>query len=176
MVRTAPEVFRVRFETTRGGFTVEATRDWAPKGADRFYNLVRSGFYDGARFFRVVPGFVVQFGLPADPKLAAVWKTSNIADDPVKTSNARGTLTFATAGPNTRTTQLFVNFGNNRRLDAMGFAPFAKVVAGMEVVDALHPEYGERPDQGRIQAEGEGYLAQGFPRLDAIRTARVVNE
>ncbi|HEX7899732.1 MAG TPA: peptidylprolyl isomerase [Planctomycetota bacterium] len=176
MVRAAPDVFRVRFDTTRGAFTVEATRDWAPKGADRFYNLVRAGFYDGARFFRVVPGFVLQFGIPADPKRAAAWKDAVFADDPVKTSNARGTMTFATAGPNTRTTQLFVNFGSNARLDRMGFAPFAKVVDGMAAVDAIHAEYGERPDQGRIQAEGEAYLARDFPRLDVIRSARLVNE
>jgi peptidyl-prolyl cis-trans isomerase A (cyclophilin A) len=176
MSRTAPEVFRVLFDTTRGAFTVEATRAWAPKGADRFYNLVRAGFYDGARFFRVVPGFVAQFGLPADPRLAAAWKASTIPDDPVKTSNVRGTLTFATAGPNTRTTQLFLNFGHNARLDAMGFAPFAKVVDGQAIVDAINPEYGERPNQGRIQAEGEAYLVQGFPRLDVIRSARLVNE
>jgi len=176
MSRTAPDVFRVRFETARGGFTVEATRAWAPRGADRFYNLARAGFFDGARFFRVVPGFVAQFGLPADPRLAAAWKTATFPDDPVKTSNARGTVTFATAGPNTRTTQLFVNYGNNARLDGMGFAPFAKVVDGMPVVDAIHAEYGERPNQGRIQSEGEAYLAQEFPRLDVIRSARLVNE
>jgi peptidyl-prolyl cis-trans isomerase A (cyclophilin A) len=175
MSRTAPAVFRVRFETSRGAFTVEATREWAPKGADRFYNLARSGFFDGARFFRVVPGFVVQFGLPADPKRAAAWRNATFADDPVKTSNAAGTLTFATAGPDTRTTQLFVNFKDNPRLDRMGFAPFARVTKGMEVVDSINAEYGERPDQGRIQAEGEGYLSRDFPRLDQIRSARLVN-
>ena len=174
--RPAPAVFRVRFETTKGAFTVEATRDWAPRGADRFYYLVRAGFYDGSRFFRVVPGFVLQFGLPADPKLAGVWKEATFPDDPVKTSNVRGTLTFATAGPNTRTTQLFFNFGDNARLDRMGFSPFAKVVDGMAVVDAISAEYGERPNQGRIQSEGEAYLAREFPRLDVIRSARLVNE
>lgn len=175
MSRPAPAVFRVRFETTRGAFTVEATRDWAPRGADRFYNLVRSGFYDGTRFFRVVPGFVVQFGLPADARRAPVWREARIPDDPVKGSNVAGTLTFATAGPNTRTTQLFVNFKDNPRLDRMGFAPFAKVVDGMAVVDSINAEYGERPDQGRIQAEGEAYLGRDFPRLDQIRTAKVVD-
>ena len=174
MARSAPAVFRVRFETTRGAFTVEATREWAPRGADRFYNLVRAGFYDGARIFRVVPGFVMQFGLPKDPRLAAVWRDARINDDPVRASNARGTLTFATAGRNTRTTQLFINFKDNPRLDGMGFAPFARVVEGMEVVDAVNAEYGERPDQGRIQAEGETYLAREFPRLDAIRKAVVI--
>lgn len=176
MSRTAPSVFRVRFETARGSFTVEATRDWAPKGADRFYNLVRAGFYDGTRIFRVVPGFVLQFGLPKDPGVAAVWREARISDDPVRGSNARGTLTFATAGPNTRTTQLFINFKDNPRLDRMGFAPFAKVVEGMEVVDAVNAEYGERPDQARIQAEGEAYLAREFPRLDVIRSARVLRD
>jgi peptidyl-prolyl cis-trans isomerase A (cyclophilin A) len=172
--KTAPAVFRVRFELARGAFTVEARRDAAPKGADRFYNLVRAGFYDGTRIFRVVPGFVLQFGLPKDPAVAATWREARIGDDPVRGSNTRGTMTFATAGPNTRTTQLFINFKDNPRLDRMGFAPFARVVEGMEVVDAVNAEYGERPQQDRIQAEGEAYLGREFPRLDLIRSAKVL--
>jgi peptidyl-prolyl cis-trans isomerase A (cyclophilin A) len=171
----APPAFRVRFDTTRGTFVVAVTRAWAPLGADRFYNLVRAGFFDGARFFRVVPRFVVQFGLSGDPRVNHAWDSARIADDPVRQSNARGRLTFATAGPGTRTTQLFVNLKDNRGLDGMGFAPFGEVsAAGMAVVDAIYAGYGERPDQGRITAEGNAYLASEFPKLDYVKKAEVV--
>lgn len=175
----APETFRAQFETSKGNFAVEVTRSWAPVGADRFYSLVKNGFYDGARFFRVLPGFVVQFGLPGDPALSRAWRSASIADDPVQQSNARGTITFATAGPNSRTTQVFINLGNNGNLDGMGFAPFGRVTEGMEVVGQLHSGYGEGaphgrgPDQGRITAEGNTYLEQQFPKLDHIKRATI---
>jgi peptidyl-prolyl cis-trans isomerase A (cyclophilin A) len=176
----APETFAVRFETTQGDFVVAVDRALAPRGADRFYNLARHGYYDGVRFFRVLPGFVVQFGIHGEPALAAVWREARIPDDPVRASNLRGTLTYAMAGPDTRTVQLFLNLADNTRLDAQGFAPFGRVVEGMDVVDRLHAGYGEGapmgrgPDQGRIQAEGEAYLAREFPLLDRVLQARVV--
>jgi len=171
---TAPASYRVRFETTRGSFVVAVRRAWAPRGADRFYNLVRSGFYDDAGFFRVVPNFVVQFGLNGDPRVNAAWESARIADDPVTQTNRRARLTFATAGPGTRTTQLFINLKDNARLDQMGFAPFAEVVSGMEVVDAIYSGYGEAPDQGRVTQEGNAYLKREFPRLDFVRKAVIV--
>jgi peptidyl-prolyl cis-trans isomerase A (cyclophilin A) len=171
----APATFRVRFTTTRGVFVVAVTRAWAPLGADRFYNLVRAGFFDGARFFRIVPGFVVQFGLNGDPRVNQAWESARIADDPVRQTNARGRLTFATAGPGSRTTQLFVNLKDNRALDGMGFAPFGEVsAAGMAVVDSIYSGYGELPDQGRITSEGDGYLASQFPKLDYVKKAELV--
>lgn len=180
MSDTTPSAFRVRFETTKGLFTVEANRNWAPNGVDRFCQLVQDGFYDGVRFFRVLKGFVAQFGISGDPVVSAAWVDRRIADDPVQESNRRGTVSFATAGPDSRTTQLFVNLGENRSLDGMGFAPIGRVAEGMEVVDALYSEYGEGaphgrgPDQSRIQAEGDGYLQREFPRLDAVEKAYVV--
>ena len=165
--------YKARFETTAGAFTVEVQREWAPIGADRFYNLVQSGYFNGARFFRVVPGFVVQFGLNPDPKVSAAWKSTNLQDDAVRRSNGRGFLTFATAGPNTRTTQLFINLGNNLSLDQQGFSPFGLVTEGMEVVDKINAEYGESPQQPTIEAEGEAYLAQNFPKLDKITRATI---
>ena len=176
----APAVYNAKFDTSKGVFVVEVHRDWAPRGADRFYNLVKNGFYDNARFFRVIEGFMVQFGINGDPGVAAVWRDADIKDDPVKESNARGTITFATAGPNTRTTQVFINFGDNGALDGQGFAPFGKVASGMEVVDQLYNGYGEGapngngPDQGRIQQQGNAYLEQDFPKLDFIKTATIV--
>ena len=176
----APERFRVRFETTKGPFVVEVTRAWAPRGADRFYNLVRAGFYDDVVFFRVIEGFMVQFGINGDPRVNAAWRGARIPDDPVTQSNRRGRLTYAMAGPDTRTTQLFINFGDNQGLDSQGFAPFGAVVEGLTVVDALYSGYGEGapqgrgPDQGRAQAEGNAYLRGSFPRLDFVKTARVV--
>jgi peptidyl-prolyl cis-trans isomerase A (cyclophilin A) len=154
-------------------------RDWAPNGADRFYNLVKNGFYNDARFFRVISDFMVQFGINGDPALNRVWQAARIPDDAVKGSNTRGTITFATAGPNTRTTQVFINFGNNASLDSQGFAPFGKVTSGMEVVDKIYGGYGEGapsgkgPDQGRTQAEGNAYLTKTFPKLDYIKTATI---
>jgi peptidyl-prolyl cis-trans isomerase A (cyclophilin A) len=175
----APAVYKVKFDTSKGSFVVEVHRDWAPNGADRFYNLVKNGFYDDARFFRVISGFMVQFGIAGNPKVSAVWRDANIKDDPVEESNKKGYLTFATAGPNTRTTQVFINFGNNAGLDGQGFAPFGKVVSGMEIVDALYAEYGEGapggdgPDQGLVQSQGNAYLEKSFPKLDFIRKATI---
>jgi cyclophilin family peptidyl-prolyl cis-trans isomerase len=170
----APETYNARFETSAGAFTVQVTRAWAPGGADRFYNLVKNGFFDGTRFFRVVPGFVVQFGLSGDPAISARWHLASIPDDPVQQHNTRGTLTFATAGPNTRTTQLFINFADNLNLDGMGFSPFGKVVDGMDVVDRIYAGYGERPDQGLIEGRGNAYLAAQFPKLDSIAKTTIV--
>jgi peptidyl-prolyl cis-trans isomerase A (cyclophilin A) len=165
----APGVFDVKFQTTKGDFTVKVTRAWSPLGADRFYNLAKHHFFDNAAFFRIVPGFIVQFGLSADPKVARVWQSANIKDDKVTQTNKRATVTFATAGPNTRTTQLFINLGNNAGLDGQGFSPFGEVIEGMSVVDQLYSGYGERPDQGQIQAKGKSYLDQNFPKLDIIK-------
>ena len=175
-----PPTYRARFETSAGTFVIEVRRDWAPQGADRFYELVKGGFYDGQRFFRVLSGFMAQFGIPGDPKVAAAWRERRILDDPVRESNTRGMVSFATAGPNTRTTQVFINFGNNVSLDGMGFAPFGHVVQGMEVVDHLFAAYGEGaprgagPDQGRIQGEGNAYLEHDFPKLDYVKHATIV--
>ena len=169
----APATFRANFETSIGAFVVEVTRAWAPKGADRFYNLVKYGYFDGNRFFRVIPNFMVQFGINGDPKLNAVWSEANIADDPVTQTNKRGYITFATRGPNTRTTQLFINFRDNGGLDSQGFAPFGQVVSGMEVVDKINAEHRETPDQGLIQSQGNAYLMKQFPRLDFIKKASI---
>ena len=172
----APDLFKANFATSAGAFAVEVHRDWAPMGADRFYNLVKRGFYDGVRFFRVLPGFMAQFGVNGDPSISNVWRAARIADDPVKQGNKRGTITFATAGPGTRTTQLFINLVDNDGLDRQGFAPFGRVTSGMEVVEKLYGGYGEGaprgngPDQGRVQSEGNKYLEQEFPRLDYIKT------
>jgi peptidyl-prolyl cis-trans isomerase A (cyclophilin A) len=180
LTATAPETFKAQFATTKGKFIVEVTRSLAPNGADRFYNLVRSGYFKDVAFFRVVPGFMSQFGIHGDPAVSAKWRDASIADDMVKGSNTRGTITFATAGPNTRTTQLFINFGDNSRLDASGFSPFGKVIEGLDVVDKLNGEYGDGapygrgPDQGRIQGEGNVFLKKDFPNLDYINSAIVV--
>ena len=174
---TAPDTFQVLFDTSKGEFTVDVTRAWAPKGADRFYNLVKNGYYNDCRFFRVVKGFVVQFGVNGDPKINAAWRVSQIEDDRVKATNGRGYITFAkTSEPNTRTTQVFINFKDNSGLDAQGFAPFGQVTKGMEVVDAVNDEYGQKPDQRRIQLEGNAYLGQTFPNLDYIKSATIINE
>jgi peptidyl-prolyl cis-trans isomerase A (cyclophilin A) len=170
----APESYEVKFATTKGDFTVHVTRSWAPLGADRFYNLVRHHFYNDASFFRVIPGFVVQFGLSADPAVNRVWKDADIKDDRVTQSNRPGTLTFATAGPNTRTTQLFINLGNNAGLDRQGFAPFGEITSGMDVVQKIYSGYGERPDQGMITTQGKAYIDKNFPNLDRIETATIV--
>ena len=169
----APDKFQVLFDTSKGEFTVDITRAWAPKGADRFYNLVKNGYYDDCRFFRVVKGFMVQFGISGDPQLNAVWRVSQFKDDPGKESNKRGTITFAHAGSNSRTTQLFINYADNAFLDTQGFPPFGKVT-GMEVVDAINDEYGENPDQRRIQLEGNTYLEKTFPNLDYVKSAIIV--
>jgi len=169
----APEEYTVKFVTTRGDFTVKVKREWAPLGADRFYNLAKHHFFDGAAFFRVVPGFVVQFGLSADPAVSAAWQKATFKDDPVKQSNHKGFLTFATAGPNTRTTQLFINLGDNARLDSMGFSAFGQVSEGMDVVEHIYSGYGERPDQGAITNQGKAYLDKNFPKLDSVKSTVV---
>lgn len=169
----SPAEFKVRFDTSKGPFVVEVHRDWAPKGADRFYQLVNSGYYDEARFFRVLPNFVVQWGIAKDPKLSAQWRTKTIPDDPVKESNRSGTITFAKRGPESRTSQVFINLADNLALDAQGFSPFGRVSEGMNVVDSLYSGYREAPQQNSIQMEGNAYLQSQFPQLDYIRTARV---
>lgn len=184
LAAVAPDSFVVAFETTAGRFDVVARRAWAPAGVDRFHHLVRAGFYDGARFFRVVPGFVAQWGIPADPAASEAWRTRRIPDDTVRASNLRGRISFARGGPNTRTAQLFVNLRDNPRLDtldAFGFPPIGEVLGdGMAVVDALHGGYGEGPPRGRgpsqdsIRVQGEPHLARGWPELDVIRRAYVV--
>jgi peptidyl-prolyl cis-trans isomerase A (cyclophilin A) len=174
LTATAPATFQVKFSTTHGDFVVEVHRDWAPRGADRFYNLVRNRFFTNAAFFRVVPNFVVQFGLSADPAVNHAWQNANIKDDPVKQSNKRGYVVFATAGPNTRTTQLFINLHDNGPLDSQGFAPFGEVIQGMDVVDGIYPGYGEMPDQDKITNQGKAYLDRSFPKIDSIKTATIV--
>ena len=169
----APDLFRAKFTTTKGDFVVEVHRAWAPLGADRFYNLVVNNFFTDAAFFRYVPNFIVQFGLPANPAIGRVWQSANIKDDPVKHSNTRGTLTFATAGPNTRTTQFFINFADNTPLDAQGFAAFGTVVSGMNIAEGLYSGYGEKPDQGQITAMGKAYLDKNFPKIDSIKSATI---
>jgi cyclophilin family peptidyl-prolyl cis-trans isomerase len=176
---TAPATYKARFETSKGAFVVDVTREWAPNGADRFYNLVKNGFYDGVRFFRVLDGFMAQFGINGDPAISAQWREARIQDDPVKQSNTRGFVTYAIAGPNTRTSQIFINYGDNSALDKQRFSPFGRVSTGMEVVDALYNGYGEGaprgqgPDQGRVQMEGNAYLTKSFPRLDFVKKATI---
>jgi peptidyl-prolyl cis-trans isomerase A (cyclophilin A) len=177
----APATYRVRFETSKGAFVAEVTRDWAPRGADRFYELVKGRFYDGARFFRVLPGFVVQFGINGNPSISQLWRQLRISDDPVKQSNERGTISFATSGPNSRTTQVFINLADNARLDGMGFAAFGKVTEGMDVVDQFYSGYGEGaprgngPEQSKIETQGNSYLESQFPRLDYIKQATIAD-
>jgi peptidyl-prolyl cis-trans isomerase A (cyclophilin A) len=169
MTAKAPATFTVRFDTTKGPFTVKVTRAWAPNGADHFYNLVRAGFFTDAAFFRVIPGFMAQFGISARPEVSRIWANSNIQDDPVKESNTRGMVTFAqTSARNSRSTQLFINYGDNSRLNADRFAPFGEVTKGMDVVDKIYSGYGEQPDQGLITSQGKAYLDRAFPRLDRI--------
>ena len=170
----APNMYKVKFDTTAGIFEIEVTADWAPNGADRFYNLVKNGYYDGCRFFRVVPGFMVQFGINGDPAIQRNWENATIPDDRVKQPNNRGFVTFAkSSAPNSRTTQIFINFKDNSFLNSQGFAPFGKVVSGLEVVDKINSMYREKPDQGRIQAEGNAYLTREFPKLDYIKKATI---
>ncbi len=171
----APDVFKAKFTTTKGDFVVEVHREWAPNGADRFYNLVKLGFYDDTRFFRVVDSFMVQFGISGDPGLNPTWQRAGLVDDPVKQSNKRGFVTYAqTNMPNSRSTQVFINSVDNGRLDAMRFAPFGQVIQGMTVVDALYKGYGESPNQGLIQAHGNAYLDATFPKLDGVKHAEIV--
>jgi len=179
LTEQAPATYKARFDTSKGVFVIDVRREWAPVGADRFYNLVKNGFYDDNRFFRVISGFMVQFGINGNPQVATSWRSAQIKDDPVKQSNKRGFITFATAGANSRTTQVFINFGDNARLDSSGFAPFGQVTTGMNVVDQLYSEYGEGapngrgPNQGRIQSEGNTYLTKEFPNLDFVRKASI---
>jgi peptidyl-prolyl cis-trans isomerase A (cyclophilin A) len=182
----APDVYKARFDTSQGPFVIEVHRDWAPKGADRFYNLVKNGYYDDCRFFRIITGFMAQLGINGTPAIQALWREAKITDDPVKESNKRGYVTFASAGPNTRTTQFFINFGDNANLDKPGacgagcaFPPFGQVTSGMDVVDKLYSGYGEGaprgkgPEQQKIQSEGNAYLVKDFPKLDYVKKATI---
>ena len=176
----APAPFNVNFDTSVGSFVVTVNRDWAPAGADRFYNLVKNGFFTDVRFFRAIPNFMVQFGIHGTPEIAAVWREARLPVDKVTQSNKRGFITYAMGGsPDTRTTQMFINFGDNTNLDAMGFAPFGQVTKGMDVVDKIYQGYGEGaprgkgPEQGRVQAEGNAYLNQEFPKMDYIKSATI---
>lgn len=175
----APATYRVKFDTTKGPFTIEVVREWAPLGADRFYNLVELGFFDDIAFFRAIDGFMVQFGLHGQPEVTRAWKAADLRDDPRTQPNKKGTISFANRGPNTRSTQVFINFNDNVPLDSMGFAPFGRVVEGMDVVESLHTGYGEGapqgagPDQMQIEREGNAYLRRRFPKLDWIKTAVV---
>jgi peptidyl-prolyl cis-trans isomerase A (cyclophilin A) len=176
----APDEYKVKFTTTKGDFTVTVTRAWAPLGADRFYNLVKHHFYDNASFFRVLPGFVVQFGISAYPPVSAVWESANIKDDSVIQSNLRGYVVFAMGGANSRTTQVFVNLVDNKRLDSMGFAAFGQVTEGMNVVETMYEGYGEGapegagPDQDQMEKQGKPYLDKGWPKLDSIKTTTLL--
>jgi peptidyl-prolyl cis-trans isomerase A (cyclophilin A) len=175
----APDSYKARFRTTKGDFIVEVNKAWAPLGADRFYNLVKIGFYKDAAFFRVLDGFVVQFGINGDPEVNRLWRQARVSDDPVKRQNRVGTITFATSGPDSRTTQVFINLNDNTSLDRMGFAPFGRVIVGMEVVESLYAGYGEGaprgrgPDQGQIQTQGNTYLKEKFPNLDYVINATI---
>jgi peptidyl-prolyl cis-trans isomerase A (cyclophilin A) len=180
LVAKAPATFQVKFTTTKGDFTISVTRAWAPLGADRFYNLVRHHFYDNTSFFRALKGFVVQWGISAYPPVTAAWEHAPIKDDPAVQSNLKGYVTYAMGGPNTRTTQLFINLVDNNRLDGMGFAAFGQVTEGMDVVESLYTGYGEGapsgqgPDQDKLNKLGKAYLDKGFPNLDSIKTTTLI--
>jgi len=183
MNEEAPATYKVKFETSKGDFIVQVHRRWASRGADRFYNLVKNGYYDEVRFFRVIDDFMVQFGISGDPEVNAVWRQASILDDPVRESNRRGTITFATSGRNSRTTQVFINFKDNGPLDRQGFAPFGEVIDGMEtVVDQIYSGYGEGaprgsgPSQHQLQSQGNDYLVAEFPRLDYVKKATIIEE
>ena len=170
----SPPTFQVAFDTSKGRFVVDVHREWAPIGADRFYNLVKNGFFDEVRFFRVIGGQLAQFGMHGDPRVQDAWRDAAVQDDPVMHSNTRGTVSFASRGPNTRTTQLFINLTDNRAYDRLGFSPFAEVVTGIDVVDSLYAGYEERPEQGLIDEEGNAYLTREFPNLDYIKKAALL--
>jgi peptidyl-prolyl cis-trans isomerase A (cyclophilin A) len=174
--KKAPKTFQAKFETTAGDFVIEVEREWAPNGADRFYQLVSSGFYDDCKFFRDIPDFMVQFGINGDPNIQKNWREATIKDDPVMKSNKPGYVTFATSGPDSRTTQIFINYEDNRRLDSMGFAPFGRVVEGMDVVKKINSQYGDTPSraQPQIQARGNAFLNEKFPKLDGVKKATIV--
>ena len=174
LTETAPPVFKANFDTSKGMFVIEVHRDWAPLGADRFYNLVKNGFYDDVRFFRVIPNFMAQFGMNGNPAIQTAWKNAQMKDDPVKQGNKRGFVTYGkTSLPNSRTTQLFINFRDNTNLDPQGFAAFGEVVTGMNVVDQIYSGYGDDPDQSLITSQGNAYLMKQFPKLDYIKTATI---
>jgi peptidyl-prolyl cis-trans isomerase A (cyclophilin A) len=174
LTEKAPATYKAKFDTSKGAFVVEVHKEWAPLGADRFFNLVKNGFYDDGRLFRVIPGFMVQFGINGNAAVQSKWLNANLKDDPVKQSNKRGFVTFATAGPNTRTTQVFVNYANNARLDRDGFAPFGEVVSGMDVLDNLYSGYGEKPNAGNAYLmKGNAYVSSNFPKLDFIKKATI---
>jgi peptidyl-prolyl cis-trans isomerase A (cyclophilin A) len=179
LTEQAPAMFKADLDTSKGLIVITVHRDWAPLGADRFFNLVKNGFYDDVRFFRVLDGFMAQFGIHGDPAIQAAWTTARLKDDPVKQTNKRGYVTYATAGPGTRTTQLFINYGDNGSLDKQGFAPFGEVTTGMSVADKLYSDYGEGqpqgngPNQGALTSQGNVYLAKSFPKLDYIKTATI---
>jgi len=175
LTEQAPATFKAKFDTSKGPFVIEVTRSWSPKGADRFYNLVKNGFFDDTRFFRVVPDFMVQFGINGDPAIQKNWANANIQDDPKGQSNKRGFVTFAKTGqPNSRSTQIFINFKDNGFLDAQGFTPFGRVISGMdEVVAKITSQYGESPNQGMIQSQGNTYLNKDFPKLDFVKKATI---
>jgi len=176
LTEKAPDAFDVRVTTSKGDFVIRVTRAWSPFGADRFFNLVKHGYFDGCSLFRVVPGFVVQFGISGYPPVAAAWARATIPDDPVKASNKRGFVTYAKSqAPNTRTTQIFINLGDNSRLDATGFAPFGEVIEGMEVVEMLYSGYAEATTsrQGEIAQGGKEWLEKNFPNLDSIKKAAI---
>ncbi len=172
--KEAPAEFKVKLETSKGEIVLKVTREWAPKGADRFFNLVKAGYYDDTRFYRVVAKFVAQWGYHGDPKVSKAWREAKIDDDPVKKKNARGTVSFATGGPNTRTTQIFINLKDNEDLDKKGFAPFAEVVEGMDVADKLHSGWGNTPQQKKILEEGNAFLDKDYKELDRIKSAKLV--
>ncbi|MFL5562470.1 MAG: peptidylprolyl isomerase [Gemmatimonadaceae bacterium] len=172
----APDSFRVAFTTSKGSFVVQANRGWAPNGVDRFYALATTGFFDDNRFFRVLPGYIAQFGINNEKKVNEEWDKRPLPDDPRTQSNARGTLVFTTSGPNTRSHQLFINLKDNPKLDTQGFVPFGRVVSGMEVVDSLDDEYGDTPKQQLISTLGNNYLLRMFPHLDYIVTAKLVTD
>jgi len=175
LTEQAPATYKARFDTSKGVFVIDVRREWAPVGADRFYNLVKNGFYDENRFFRVISGFMVQFGINGNPQVSTPWRNAQIKDDPVKQSNKRGFVTFAKTGaPNSRSTQFYINYGDNSTLDPQGFAPFGQVISGMEAVDKLYT-YGKSnvPDQSMISAEGNAYLQRDYPKLDFIKKATI---
>jgi peptidyl-prolyl cis-trans isomerase A (cyclophilin A) len=178
LTKKAPQIFDITFHTTKGDFVITVHRTWAANGADRLYNLAKAHFFDGVEFFRVVPNFVVQFGISPYPTVSKAWRSAMIPDDLVTLHNTRGNVSFASAGPNTRTTQLFVNLGDNRGLDNNGFAPVGSVTSGMDVVDTLYSGYGDEPTphQGEMQTQGDAWLEKNYPKLDKIKTASVTSE